>query len=149
MPDWPATRRFVMRRTVHSLLSVGLLVFAVGGALAADVPAASVGRPGSQLLLSKFYVGPLGHTGTFRGKLVCLRCDLKPSALASQKCAAEGCRHALAIDDDSMIHPLVAGTEETSKRINSSELHGKDVEVHGNYYPSTGMIFVDRVELAQ
>ena len=47
-----------------------------------------------------------------------------------------------------MIHPLLAGTDEMLKRINSSELHDKKGVVTGKYYPSTGAILVSSVALA-
>jgi len=45
-----------------------------------------------------------------------------------------------------MLHPLLAGTEEVEKQINSNELHGKHVLVRGNYYPTTGYILVEKIE---
>ncbi len=64
------------------------------------------------------------------------------------QCEKEGHHHALSMDSYSMVHPLLAGTDDVLKQINSGELHGKEVAVHGRYYPSTGVIFVDRISLA-
>jgi hypothetical protein len=44
------------------------------------------------------------------------------------------------------LRPLIAGTAEITKQINSDALHGKQVVVSGKYYPSTGLIFVDKLE---
>lgn len=99
------------------------------------------------LSMTKFYIGVQGQTGVFPGKLVCLRCDLAKGQMA--QCAKEGHRHALSMDDGSMVHPLIAGSKELTDRINAGELHGKEVDVRGIYYPSTGIIFVSSVELQQ
>ncbi len=53
------------------------------------------------------------------------------------------------MDSDGMIHPLLPGTEKVLKEINSGELHGKDVTVHGVYYPATGAILVDHITAAK
>lgn len=99
------------------------------------------------LSMTKFYIGVQGHMGPFPGKLVCLRCDLAKGQMV--QCAKEGHRHALSMDDGSMIHPLIAGSKELTDRINSVELHGKEVTVSGIYYPNTGIIFVSGVEVQQ
>ena len=44
------------------------------------------------------------------------------------------------------LRPLIAGTAEITKQINSDALHGKQVVVSGKYYPSAGLIFVDKLE---
>ncbi|MBI2963425.1 MAG: hypothetical protein HYY35_06700 [Deltaproteobacteria bacterium] len=96
--------------------------------------------------MSSFYAGSIVRTGQFRGKLVCLRCDLKPGPEAMKQCEKEGHRHALSMDEGWMIHPLLAGTPEVADRINSADLHGKEVVVFGRYYPSTGVIFAGTIE---
>lgn len=102
---------------------------------------------GTGLSMTNFYAGQADHTkvGTFPGKLVCLRCDLGNDPDSMKQCAAEGHRHALSMDNGAMIHPLLPGTEEVLVLINSNELHGKNVLVHGNNYPFTGAILVDRI----
>lgn len=100
---------------------------------------------GPVLSMARFYSGAAEWTGDFPGKLVCLRCDLKPGPGAMAQCEQKGHRHALSMEDDAMIHPLLAGTEDILKQINSGDLHGKNVTVHGKYYPSTGAILVDRI----
>ena len=104
-------------------------------------------KGGSILSMARFYSGASVRVGDFPGKLVCLRCDLQPAPGAMAQCEKEGHRHALSMDG--MIHPLLAGTEKVLKQINSGELHGKQVTVHGNYYPATGAILVDRIAVAK
>jgi hypothetical protein len=100
---------------------------------------------GSTLSMARFYGGGGARTGDFPGRLVCLRCDLKPGPNAMSQCEKLGHHHALSMEMDAMIHPLLPGTEKTLKQINSGELHGKDVIVHGKYYANTGAILVDRI----
>ncbi len=103
---------------------------------------------GDGLSMTKFYTGEHAKVGTYPGKLVCLRCDLGNAPDAMKQCVALGHQHALSMDNGAMIHPLIAGTKELSEQINSVELHEKRVNVHGNYYPSTGWILVDKVTAA-
>lgn len=106
--------------------------------------------PGGQTLsMAKFYAGPLERMGTFPGKLVCLRCDLAHSTQRAEQCQKEGHVHALSMDDGSMIHPLLAGTEEALKQINSPQLHGKKVKVDGKHYVMTGAILVSRITVVK
>ncbi len=104
---------------------------------------------GSVLSMAKFYSGAIARIGDFPGTLVCLRCDLKGGPAAMSQCEKEGHRHALAMEDDNMIHPLLPGTEKVLKQINSGELHGKQLTVHGKYYAATGAILVDRIAEAK
>ncbi len=134
-----------------AVLLVAVALFVGTSAVGAEEgSSASQAPPGGQTVsMAKFYVGSHGNIGTFPGKLVCLRCDLGSAPGREAQCKKEGHRHALSMDDDSMIHPLVSGTEEVLKEINSTELHGKKVVVHGKHYPSTGFIFVDQIALAE
>ena len=99
--------------------------------------------------MTRFYGGSSARIGNYAGKLVCLRCDLKGGPDAMRQCEKEGHRHALAMDSDGMIHPLLPGTKQVLKDINSGELHDKQVTVHGKYYPATGAILVDRISAAK
>ncbi len=103
---------------------------------------------GDGLSMTRFYTGEHVKVGTYPGKLVCLRCDLGNSPNAMKQCATEGHQHALSMEGGAMIHPLVAGTRELGEQINSAALHGKSVNVHGNYYPTIGWILVDQIQEA-
>jgi hypothetical protein len=101
--------------------------------------------PGSPLSFTKFYTGPIGRKGTFPGKLLCLCCDLMPATAKAANCDANGHHHVLLLEDG--LHPLIAGSEAVTKQMNDDALHGKQVIVTGNYYPATGYIFVDKIQV--
>lgn len=123
--------------------------FSAGIVRSEETHSAAPSLGGSTLSMTRFYGGADERIGDFPGKLVCLRCDLKGGPEAMALCEKEGHRHALSMDSDSMVHPLLAGTDKVLKQINSGELHGKEVAVHGTYYPGTGVIFVDRISQAK
>lgn len=138
------------QRLAGTILSAVVAVLvSVGIARSEEGHSAPPSRGGSTLSMTRFYGGADARIGDFPGRLVCLRCDLKGGPDAMALCEKEGHRHALSMDSDSMVHPLLAGTDEVLKRINSGELHGKEVTVNGRYYPSTGAIFVDRISPAK
>lgn len=127
------------RRWVMALASFAVTAAGVVGAIHAQ----TTGDP-----FARFYAGAMTDLkiGTFPGRLVCLNCDLGRLG-AKQQCATVGHRHALEAEDGS-IHPLIPATSEVLAQINSDELHGKKVKVHGKYYKSLGAILVDQVEPA-
>jgi len=135
-----------MRTYFCGVVAVSLFVLGAGTARAADLNNAAVQGGVS---LSGFYTGPVGNIGSFKGKLLCLCCDLSKDPDAAKKCDAGGHHHALSVDDNSMIHPLIAGSEEAMQQINSNEMHDAEVIVTGKYYPSTGLIFVQSVRPAR
>ncbi len=127
--------------------AIGLLVLTASmPALAEEAHSVDDVREGSLLSMTRFYTGSFAETGQFPGKLVCLRCDLSPSADATQ-CSKKGHRHALSMQEGGMVHPLVAGTKEVQDAINASSHHGKNVVVHGKYYSETGLIFVSKIDV--
>ena len=131
---------------VQAWLALGMVaLLTIAPARAADEHTPQPPAVNDTLPMVRFYAGSLVKVGDFPGKLVCLRCDLKPGPEAMAQCEREGHRHALAMETDSMVHPLLAGSEEVLKQINSGALHGKRVTVHGKYYSATGAIFVDRI----
>jgi len=134
------------KRLAGAILSAALAVFiTAGSARSEEKHSAAPPQGGSTLSMTRFYGGANASIGDFPGKLVCLRCDLKGGPGAMAQCEKEGHRHALSMDSDSMVHPLLAGTDKVLKQINSGELHGKQVTVHGKSYPATGAIFVDQI----
>ncbi len=130
-----------------AVAAVALLALGTGSPVRGDEQhsAREPSSEGSTLSMNKFWSSETGRVGNYPGKLVCLRCDLKPGPGMMAQCQKEGHRHALSMEADSMIHPLLPGTEEVLRQINSGELHGEEVSVHGKYYPSTAAILVDRV----
>ncbi len=128
------------------LLVVGVSVIAIASlglfVAAGATDASSVSSPE----LQTFYSGQLGHTGRFPGKLLCLCCDLMPDSGKAKSCDKNNHQAVLSIDEDGSLHPLIAGTAEVAKQMDSDALHGKQVVVTGNYYPSTGLIFANKIE---
>ena len=135
------------RTQALAVATVAVLAFASAGPVPAGETGHQTDRPreGSTLSMSQFYTGSMEQTGSFPGKLICLRCDVSPSDHASAACKEDGHRHALSMKGG-MVHPLLPGTEEIAERINSNELHGKEVRVSGKHYPSIGFIFVSSIE---
>lgn len=106
-------------------------------------PISEASHPGSESEMAQFFTGSEPYrVDVFPGKLVCLRCDLAHAPGAVAQCAKEGHHHALMSDGGSMVHPLLVTNEQMLQRINSAELHGKNVKVQGRYYPSIGSILV-------
>jgi hypothetical protein len=128
-----------------AIVAVAVSALAVSGTVRGAEKGSAQPQPGSILSMAWFYSGSSGRIGNYPGNLVCLRCDLKPGPGAMAQCKKEGHRHALSMDSDGMIHPLLAGTDQVLNQINSGQLHDKQVVVHGTYYPSTGAILVDRI----
>ncbi len=138
------------RRHICSLAAAAIALVALAGhALAAGEEQHPASAQSATLSMARFYHGASQRVGDFPGTLVCLRCDLKPGPGAMRQCEEEGHRHALSMESDGMIHPLLAGTPDVLEQINSGALHGKAVTVHGKYYPSTGAILVDRIAAAR
>lgn len=119
------------------MFAAGLVIVAAGTARGGDDHSVPYARPESSTSgMFEFYAGSIVRVGEFPGKLVCLRCDLMPGPEAMKRCEKEGHRHALSMEGDSMIHPLLAVSKDVLEQINSGELHGKEVVV---------MIAVDRI----
>ncbi len=132
-------------KPIRVVVGVSFIVLTLLGSFiamgAADAPS------GSNPELLTFYSGGLGHVGRFRGKLLCLCCDLMPDKEKAKSCDRNNHQAVLSVAEDGSLHPLIAGTAEVTKQINSDALHGKQVVVSGKYYPSTGLIFVGSIEV--
>ncbi|MFQ5666891.1 MAG: hypothetical protein ACE5I7_10730 [Candidatus Binatia bacterium] len=137
----------------HHYVPIGVVLGGLAMAILGGSPAWSeehLSQRGSSSSMITAYAGPIDmHVSKYTGKLVCLQCDLTPGPGAMKQCEKKGHHHALSMDGNTMIHPLLAGTEAVLKQINSGKLHDKKVTVHGKYYPTTGFILVDRIDLAE
>ena len=127
----------------------GMLYGALAAAFAAIIVgvvaiAAAQGGPPDALSDARFYTDAVGNQGVFPGKLICMRCDLRPGEAAKAQCAKDGHRYALEIDGDPMIHPLIPGDATALKQLKAAP-HGAEVSVSGTLYPSLGMILVGSV----
>jgi hypothetical protein len=128
---------------MRNMLSSAALAAAT--VIVAGVVGTAEGQPAGglpdALTYSRFYTGSVGNQGVFPGKLICLRCDLRPGDAAKAQCAKEGHRFALEISGDPTIHPLIPGDAAAMKQLNVAA-HGSDVSVNGTLFPSLGVILV-------
>lgn len=133
-------------RFMRDIVVCGVLVAlfsGIGEASGQGTPIGEASHPGSESEMARFFTGSEPYrVDIFPGKLVCLRCDLAHAPGAAAQCAKEGHRHALMSHGGSMVHPLLVTNEQMLERINSAELHGKNVKVQARYYPSIGSILV-------
>lgn len=135
------TVRFM--KEIAACAAIVVLCSGPGEARGQGTPISEASHPGSESEMARFFTGSEPYrVDIFPGKLVCLRCNLAHTPGAAAQCAKEGHRHALMLDGGSMVHPLLVTDEQTLERINSAELHGKNVKVQGRYYPSIGSILV-------
>ena len=109
----------------------------------AATPQAAVRAGASSGPMVGFYAGSRPRRRRFRGKIVCLRCDLGGGSRAT--CAREGHRHALLADEGAAVYPLLADSPEMLVRINSAKLHGREVTARGRLYPESGAVIVDAI----
>ncbi|NOT58454.1 MAG: hypothetical protein HOP18_27990 [Deltaproteobacteria bacterium] len=105
--------------------------------------------PGLTHGMEQYYLGRHHKTAVFSGRLVCLRCDVMPTAENVEVCRKEGHRHALAMVGDAMVHPLLFTNPDLATRINAHEWHRKTVQVWGRYYADTGIIVVGDLKTAE
>ena len=136
----PASLETAAILVLAALLSAG----AAGVALAADDLPVDEPPGGETLSMARFYPGNLTKTGEFPGKLICL-----PAAKAGLTAGAEECGEqryfALSMQGGALVHPLIPGSQEVLDFMEAKDLLGKEVEVHGKHYSSTGMILVDDI----
>lgn len=98
--------------------------------------------------MSEFYAGGESiQTGSFPGKIVCLRSDRQFVAAPGEECAAGKRIFALKLEEGDLTQPLLAGSEEVAQQFD--EMLGEDVVVQGKFYPSTGMILVASLQPKQ
>ncbi|HVO24020.1 MAG TPA: hypothetical protein VMW56_10365 [Candidatus Margulisiibacteriota bacterium] len=131
-----------LRNILSSVALAAATVVLVGTVRIARGQPADV--PPDALTDARFYTGSVGNQGVFPGKLICLRCDLRPGDAAKAQCAKDGHRFALEISGDPTIHPLIPGDANALKQLNAAP-HGAEVSVNGTLFPSLGVILVGGV----
>jgi len=129
-----------------TILGATLALLATAGvARTEETHSVSASPRGSILATSRFYDASMERIGNFPGRLVCSVCDREIGRDATEQCEKESQPPALSMDSDSMTHALLAGTMEVVPQLSSCDLHGREVTVHGKYYPVTGAILVDAI----
>lgn len=98
---------------------------------------------GSARSMTRLYDGTSVIVGEFPGKLVRLNCESNWTSIPATRCGQTN--YALIVGGGEMVHALLPGTEEAQQDLDSIELPETDVMVYGKYYPSTGVILVNRV----
>lgn len=96
--------------------------------------------------MGQYYLGRHYKYAVFPGRLVCLRCDTMPTPENVEVCRKEGHRHALAMEGDTMVHPLIFTSEDLFTRVNAQDWNRKKVQVWGRYYADTGFIVVGDIQ---
>jgi hypothetical protein len=132
-----------MRNMLSSASSLATVTIIVVGLMGTAQGQPAGGAPDA-LTDAHFYTGSVGNQGVFPGKLICLRCDLRPGDAAKAQCAKEGHRFALEINGDPTIHPLLPGDATALKQLKAAP-HGSEVSVNGTLFPSLGVILVGSV----
>jgi hypothetical protein len=107
-------------------------------------------RPlGGSSEMGQYYLGRHYKYAMFPGRLVCLRCDTMPTPENVEVCRKEGHRHALAMEGDTMVHPLIFTSEDLFTKVNAHDWYRKKVQVWGRYYADTGFIVVGDIQAAE
>ena len=104
---------------------------------------------GASSEMGQYYLGRHYKNGIFPGRLVCLRCDSMPTPENVEVCRKEGHRHALAMEGDTMVHPLIFTNEDLFTKVNAHDWYRKKVQVWGRYYADTGFIVVGDIQAAE
>ena len=99
--------------------------------------------------MAPYYLGRHYKYAVFPGRLVCLRCDTMPTPENVEVCKKEGHRHALAMEGDTMVHPLIFTSEDLFTRVNAHDWYRKKVQVWGKYYADTGFIVVGDIQTVE
>jgi hypothetical protein len=99
--------------------------------------------------MGQYYIGRQYKHAVFPGRLVCLRCDTMPTPENMEVCRKEGHRHALAMEGDTMVHPLIFTSEDLFTKVNAHDWYRKKVQVWGRYYADTGFIVVGDIQAAE
>ena len=119
----------------HRLLWLFVLLLAPAPSLA-DVPPG-----GRETLMSRYYTTSSTEVGRFPGRVICVSEEKVVIPGRAEPCAAPGYVYALSMEGGTMIHPLLAGTDQVNRQLHSGRLEGDEVIILGMYYPSNGAIF--------
>src|SRR5262249_52343612 len=149
--DEPA-RSQAMRFSLSKFVGAAAFAAVLGaGSLAwAGVPAPQVARPippDRQAIAPStsalFSSSGLGRIGDFSGTIVSLSCDSVHPLGSSTECEATGHYYALEMDGDRASYPLLLlGTQPSLDKLRAGEFTGKQVDVTGVHYSSSGTILV-------
>ncbi|MEW6269976.1 MAG: hypothetical protein AB1689_11845 [Thermodesulfobacteriota bacterium] len=133
-------------------LALAAALVAGGSAWAEDKPSdasppTDVSAPppgGEDQQMYQFYAGNTpGDTGSFDGKIVCLRSDRAFATAPSEECGDSNRIFALDLEDVDLTQPLLAGSKQVERQL--KDMLGRDVTVQGRYYESTGMILAGNI----
>ena len=126
----------VVKRTVLLIICAGMLLWRLP--VFAQQPLVSD-------MLQKY--GQTSAPRNFEGTLYCMRCNLSPTPENLATCDKEGHEHFLLMKDGHM-HHLYGINNEIAAKINSKELHEKQVKIRGVFYPTSNAILVGDVRPA-
>lgn len=144
------TSTTLVKRMGMSMMVYGMLFahpfFLAAQETAQETEHALQEKPTEPTQMTRYYLGKTVTAGSFPGRLVCLRCDTMPTPENVTFCEKNGHRHALVMEGDTMIHPLLFDNEELFKRVGSRDWYRKKVTVSGKYYPDTGFILVSDIQ---
>lgn len=133
---------------------IGAWVIIVGGSPVArateeESHTLSPQPPGASSEMGQYYLGRHYKYAVFPGRLVCLRCDTVPTAENVAVCRKEGHRHALAMEGDTMVHPLIFTSKDLFTKVNAHDWYRKKVRIWGRYYADTGFIVVGDIQAVE
>src|SRR5262249_57805143 len=121
----------LMKRTYRhgGMILAAIIVLTIGGRAGADEQPPSAPGVSSTFSMARFYTAPLLGVGEFPGRIVRLSCDSNGTPDGVTRCSNSG--HALVVDGDTLLHPLLPGTPEVREELNSSQLQETEVKVRG------------------
>ncbi|MBI3245494.1 MAG: hypothetical protein HYZ50_03170 [Deltaproteobacteria bacterium] len=130
------TRNWIVEQVVLLVMGISLL-------LGKSVALAQ--QPLVSDMLQRY--GSSSSVGEDEGALCCIRCNFSPTLENLATCNKDGHEHFLLVKDG-QVHPLYRITKDIADKINSQELHEKQVKIRGRYYPVANAILVSQVEPA-
>ncbi len=132
-------------KNVRRVILAGVIAFGIAGRAWGQQQQLAAKPADSSLSMARYYAGSVASIGTFPGTLVRLSCGSSGGTNVMGQNDQRGRDYALIVHGDDAMHPLLPGTDEVRRELDSVDLQGTDVAVHGKYYPSTGWILVSRI----